>query len=222
MKQRIPLLILLPTAWEFEPFAASMPSMEKLDLPGLQAARGRSMCAVQSGLGRKRSLQSLEKILTYVQPELIVSSGCAGALHQWQQRGSICSADAVHASGLESIKLEHTWLGAQDPSIRAAIVRGDAVSVQKPADRDRKMALMEQFPASIMVDMESYWIVQYALAQGMAAAVLRIIVDRLEDPLPDFRSSALRARLLRYVYQRRAARGMKKLCSLLQSFDAAF
>lgn len=143
---------------------------------------------LQTGVGFERCRQTLERRLsTGRRPDLIVSSGLAGAISAdvpidtWVTALGVYSIDPSNDNDLNAIpltRLRHSLHG----------VRGcNFVSTDELTEQSSdKAKIYKRIPQPVAVDMESVIIAEVAQEHGIDFMVLRLISDTPAEPLPRF------------------------------------
>lgn len=230
---RADLAILTPLKAEAEPFLRLLGAPDGPPLPLAAPALvqpyrvgRRRVLAGWTGIGGDATRRAIDA-LAADPPDALLHAGVAGALAPSLRAGDVvvCERlvrDGQHTGGGEALaclpagRLEG-WL--------AGLPRAAAVTVERVVSTaGEKRALFERTGAAV-VEMESYWAAQAALAQDLPAACLRVVCDAHDESLPDL-TSALdpvgRPRTLRLLRQLVASPGtITALPRVARTFGAA-
>jgi hypothetical protein len=136
-----------------------------------------------TGVGPHRAARSLEMRLAHgLRPDLIVSSGFAGALSPALALSSwIAGARIGEWNGVEAVPVQDVALVKGPPGVARCEVRSSSelvlVAGAMPVADARE---------PVVVDMESAALARVAARWGIAFAVVRLISDTPAHPLPRF------------------------------------
>ncbi len=155
---------------------------------------------IESGMGKANAINATNKLIELYQPNLIISTGFAGAVRQniesgtsyicndlWSIPGSpafwsIESAEKMHAiDENRAIKL-NTIINESGSQIQL----GSCMTVEQFVyNSDLKTWVGENFAVDV-IDMESFWVSQQAKANNIGSIVIRVVLDPMEQKLPPF------------------------------------
>jgi hopanoid-associated phosphorylase len=122
----------------------------------------------------------------------IISFGVAGGLAPDLTPGDCVVASAIldHPAVRPTDPLWSRKLADMIPDARHGPIMGVNSVVSDPADKRK----LHAFTGAVAVDMESHLVARAARAQGLAFAVIRVIIDPAERAVPDAALMALRLR----------------------------
>ncbi|MCO5171497.1 MAG: hypothetical protein M9894_34785 [Planctomycetes bacterium] len=226
---RVDLAILTPLKAEAEPFLRLLGAPDGPPVPLAAPALvrpfrvgRRRVLAGWTGIGGDATRRAIDA-LAADPPRALLHAGVAGALAATLRAGDVVVCERLVRDGAgEALACPPggplgDWLVGHP---RAAAVTVERV-VSTAAE---KRALFERTGAAV-VEMESYWAAQAALAQDLPAACLRVVCDAYDESLPDL-TSALdpvgRPRTLRLLRQLVANPGtITALPRVARTFGAA-
>lgn len=133
---------------------------------------GRNVCVMHTGVGEKSTRTRLGSFLAQHTPNLLVSSGFAGALNDKLQVGDLLLAENFSAGPL----LE---LATAIPATTASLTT--AHSVIDSAETRRQIGETTRAAA---VDMETEFIAELCASRGVPMLSLRVITDTPASPFP--------------------------------------
>jgi nucleoside phosphorylase len=141
-----------------------------------------------TGMGAAATERALDALLAR-RPAAVLHMGVAGALRRELGPGE---AVLITAAARGGERLECPPAPALAARLLAAGAReGESVTVDAAVgDPARKCALALRHPTALVVEMETWWAARSASAAGVAFAGVRVVVDGLDQTLPDL-SSAL-------------------------------
>jgi len=168
-----------------------------LDLKGLSGFRIRTergeVVFIATGIGLIRSRTIARMALTALpEPELVIGTGVAGALSGGLRPGDIVIADRALKSRTDSAHPE------QVVSVDAAVVdfcreaihragldssTGAILSSSRVIPTTEEKRAAKQNSGAIVVDMESAAIALEAAARGVPFAIVRTVIDSLDDEI---------------------------------------
>lgn len=160
---------------------------------------------IQCGIGKKRAVNTLKNELMKNNYKLIIVAGCCGALQNRYRPGDVIVPSFVindHGNQFRCVRFEF------DSEQRIQTV----LSVNKPADRDKKSLISSRHPEASAVDMESYWLGKYALEADLPFLTVRGIVDTFADDIPDFTIKRKAKSLKQHFAEWKYMRAIKKSC----------
>ena len=141
---------------------------------------GGPVLAGWTGMGAAATRRALSTLLARA-PRALLHLGVAGAL-----RAELAPGDAVLVSAVWREGERRTCLTAPELASRLGVRQGECVSVDALAGSPAaKTALAARYPQALVVEMETWWAAEAALAAGVPYLGLRVVVDRLDQPLPD-------------------------------------
>ncbi len=168
-----------------------------LNLKGLSGFRTRNdrgeVAFVATGIGLKRGRAIARQALSALpEAELVIATGVVGALSGGLRPGDIVIADRAMRARADSAHPEHvvpidaatldycerTLQGAGLASSTGAILSSPRVIPNAAGKRVAK-----QHSGAIAVDMESAAIAAEAVARGIPFAIVRTVIDSLEDEI---------------------------------------
>ena len=160
----------------------------------------RNVVVVQGGVGRTRAEEATRQVVMRFGPELVVATGFAGGVVPGLSTGDLLVCQKVWAvegppaEWSPDVAESHALLG-QEPfehlvsnshSASPRYVRGDCLSVPNVVSSSlMKGSIGKRFPVSA-IDMESFWISRTADQHGIPTAVVKSLLDPLEQSLPSF------------------------------------
>lgn len=140
----------------------------------------------QAGIGPERSAQAARQAVESGAAGL-VSWGVAGGLHPDMLPGTVVLPAEVYTSSGGRLATDRRWRDnlRQALSREFTVHEGGLLSTEAvlPTPRDKARAASQS--GALAVDMESAAIGQVALSAGIPFVVLRVILDGVEDHLPD-------------------------------------
>ena len=190
-------LICAPLAREFKYVLGNFPSGRRRWTSGgvcsVQTPSG-EVVLLRTGVGTRRSESSLTSLLSKLRPDLIVSLGFAGALHEglaagdliWASRVFFLSDRTPHAEGTEfpEILLPESKRVADRLAGIISIREGCIVTLE---DFVRKPEIRKRLPAEISLpvcDMETFVLARVAARQGIPFFAARAISDTSDHEIP--------------------------------------
>ena len=165
-----------------------------------QSMYRRDVVVVVTGIGRKRAEDATGVAIMRLAPDLVISTGFAGAVRPGLETGELVLCDTV----LSVEGPADSWAGSATPALPA----GDAglrervsTGIQESGERcssggclsvpeivlngPDKRRIGVDYKVSI-VDMESYWVSRIAAEHRVPCLVLRSVLDTVEQSLPSF------------------------------------
>lgn len=135
---------------------------------------GRSISVVHTGVGEKSTRARLSGFLEQEKPELLISSGFAGALHDAWQPGDLLLARNVSSEGL--------YAAAEKALPQAK--RGNITTAHMIVDSAAARTELAQRHRADAVDMESEIIAEMCANRDIPMLSLRAISDTPASPFP--------------------------------------
>lgn len=168
----------------------------------------REILLVETGMGEKSVQAALDKVIREYAPDLLISFGFAGSLHESLEVGGLCRVesffhlDAASPPGLRKPPLHmaaSTPSGdfyAESPARKAAIL-----TVESPRPKASLVKLCRDIPS--LLDMESYHVARFAMEAKLPFLCLRSVSDGCRDEI-DFDVEAItdglgRVRMMRVL-----------------------
>ncbi|HYA36634.1 MAG TPA: hypothetical protein VEF03_13500 [Candidatus Binataceae bacterium] len=185
------ILIFYAFAREVAPLKRRLKSRKPLDagmLRGFRVENGRSeFVFIASGMGPNRAGETVRAACeTYSGIEFILSIGVAGALSAGLKTGDIIVANRIMSDTGEKVDVIECAQAADrfESALRAAKIpfsAGAILTSGTPLLDGREKRAAKERSGAIAVDMESAAIAAEALSRGIPFAVVRAIIDELED-----------------------------------------
>jgi adenosylhomocysteine nucleosidase len=191
------ILIFYAFSREVSPLKRRLRNRIPLKLKGLNGFRIQSergeVAFIATGIGLKRAKAIARQALSALpETELVIATGVVGALSGGLRPGDIVIADRAmkpredsshpeHVLGVDAVTLEHcerTLHAAGLASSTGAILTSPRVIPNSAGKRAAK-----QHSGAIAVDMESAAIAGEAAARGIPFAIVRTVIDSLEDEI---------------------------------------
>ena len=163
---------------------------------------------VEGGLGRERAEEATRQLIDRYKPGFIICAGFAGAVREGIKVGDlfICdrlmsidgpaplwrSEDVKEHSIDNAALVDNLVKGQTDPeNAHQEYALGGCLSVPELVpSRSTKEWIGSTFSVDI-IDMESYWVSEIAAAHGIPHAVVRSVLDTMEQTLPVFVGAAV-------------------------------
>lgn len=150
---------------------------------------GRSIHLIQAGVGPARAARASGDLLERLPCAGIWSLGFAGGLAGGLQRGDLVCADRLVWETREG-SAERAGRSAERmaAALRAAGLRahtGTVLTVDVPLRTAAAKRAAHERTGAVAVDMEASGVAEAAAARGVPWAVLKVILDGVEDPLPE-------------------------------------
>jgi adenosylhomocysteine nucleosidase len=153
---------------------------------------------VEGAIGRRRAQDATRELIERYEPEFILSAGFAGGV-----KAGLTPGDLFIGGSLLSIEGPPVFWGAasvaeqtvrEEPFLNALIgvpagegqvarICGCLSVPQIVSSSSMKTWIGNTFPVSI-IDMESFWVCQTAAESGIPHAVVRSVLDPMEQTLP--------------------------------------
>lgn len=224
---RIAMTVALPQ--EYRPFLKCFGPWRRLSTRPykqyLHAGCDREILLVETGMGQKSVLAALEKVVREYAPDLLISFGFAGSLHERLEVGAFCLVDAFfHPDAASPPGLGEPPLYAAAPAFRGDFsvtrtVRNAAIlTVESPKPKAFLVNLCRDIPS--LLDMESYHVARFAMEAKLPFLCLRSVSDGSRHEI-DFDLEAItdglgRVRMMRVLAA--VARHPQWIRSFLQSW----
>jgi adenosylhomocysteine nucleosidase len=141
---------------------------------------GAQVRAILTGMGQDHALSAAKSALAY-KPDMCISTGLAGSLHEDYRPGDILAARLVSEVGEPVAVASHRELlsTAVDCGARQIERMATSKSLVVRAEEKRKLARQAQ-----AVEMESYTILAEAARCGVPAVAIRAISDSVDFEMP--------------------------------------
>ncbi len=140
---------------------------------------GKEVVLAKLGVGGDNAVSRLEKVLKVIdKPSAIILVGASGGIKKDQRIGDLCKGDKiVHIETKEVIEIESDTKGLH-------------ITVDRVAHKEDKKRIAKDFKGIhgrevIGVDMESFYIADYARKKGIPFYLIRAISDSLEGMIPE-------------------------------------
>jgi hypothetical protein len=191
--------------------------------------RGRDICLVKTGVGRKNAAAAARAICEYQRPGLVIIAGAAGALDPALRRGSVVVAERVILeNGAEQISCPPEWAGRALAALRASGMQAQAGSccqartfIQRSSDKQDVRAKTRAH----VVDMESFALASEFQRAGVPFVNIRVVSDAALRDTADMETLArLRLRRGRWpaaLYLCRRPRELVRALSFYRGMNAA-
>jgi adenosylhomocysteine nucleosidase len=166
------------------------------DVPMWQArtAGGTPLAFLRAGVGPEKSTARIRKAFDWIDPDLMLIAGYAGALDPDLKIGDLVAVTSARAFGLNRKHPDWNHVEANDPFNLTHVdslmtVRADELSIFKGSvlssrhvlgNPEHKNLLFHRFQASV-VDMETAFLVREAAARKIPVSALRVISDTAHD-----------------------------------------
>jgi nucleoside phosphorylase len=166
------------------------------DVPVWQArtAKGTPLAFLRTGVGPEKSTARIRKAFEWIDPELMLIAGYAGALRPDLKIGDLVAVTSARAFSLDKKHPDWNHIEADDPfeltnidelmTVQTAglsIFKGGILSSRHVlGNPEHKNLLFRRFQASV-VDMETAFLVREAAARRIPASALRVISDTAQD-----------------------------------------
>ncbi len=185
-----------------------------------------------TGLGRAAARAAVLPFKGERAPRRVIFAGVGGALRGDLDTGDIVVLEAAHTDTDETSRIETSPAlttaleAAFERSGLAARRRGSALEVGKIASTpDDKRALARRWPDACVLGMEEHAVLAAAREVGAEIAAFRVVVDRLQDTVPDLSpglDGAGRPRALKLAaHLVRTPAALRALPALARNFGAA-
>jgi len=170
--------------------------MPGADVPLWQArtAKGTPLAFLRSGVGPEKSTARIRKAFDWIDPDLMLIAGYAGALDPGLKIGDLVAVTRATTFGLnkkhpdwnhveagESFDLTHADALMAAGTAGLSIFKGSILSSRHVlGNPEHKNLLFRRFQASV-VDMETAFLVREATARKIPVSALRVISDTAQD-----------------------------------------
>src|SRR6202790_5227548 len=162
---------------------------------------GAQVRTILTGMGQDHALGAVKSAFTY-KPDICISTGLAGSLHEDYRPGDILAARLVSEVGEPVAVASHRELLSTAVDCGARQIERMATSRTLVTRAEQKRKLRSQAEA---VDMESYTILAEAARCGVPAVAIRAISDTSDFDMPyDFeraRDAQAQFRVMKFVSQ---------------------
>lgn len=207
---RIALTAALPQ--EYRPFLKRCTPWQRVSTHPytqyLHAGCDREILLVETGMGRKSVQAALDRVVREFAPDLLISFGFAGSLHERLEVGALCHVeaffhlDAASPPGLREPPL-HAAASAvlEDFSVTSPVRKAAIFTAESPKPKASLVRLCRDLPS--LLDMESYHVARFALEAKLPFLCLRSVSDGCRDEI-DFDLEAItdglgRVRMMRVL-----------------------
>jgi adenosylhomocysteine nucleosidase len=166
------------------------------DVPMWQAktAKGTPLVFLRAGVGPEKSTARIRKALDWVDPELMLVTGYAGALDPDLKIGDLVAVTSARAFGLNRKHPDWNHVEAEEPfslthvdalmtaeTAGLPIFKGSILSSRHIlGNPEHKNLLFRRFQASA-VDMETAFLAREAAARKIPVSAIRVISDTAHD-----------------------------------------
>ncbi len=175
-----------------------------------RARRGPSAVLVLGAVGKPRAKEATSRLIENYGPEIVVSAGFAGAVRPKLRTGDVFVCDRVVS--MDGPPAFWTVDSANERLLACGSSATDGhynptgcVSVSQFVHVGSMKSWLGRVLRVGVIDRESYWVTDVAASYGVQQAVVRAVLDTLEDNMPDFLVDALspgagspKVRALRY------------------------
>lgn len=169
------------------------------------------------GIGKKGIRKTLKKFIN-IKLDTLISVGCAASLKKYNKPGTVFSPNHSYAGKKESYKLK-----ALLPLPTATLISGGSCySVNKPANKEKKIEISKYKTDLNFLDMETYWIAEEANRLNIEAMAIRTTVDKIDEEIPVYCKSRFfyfrhpQQLFLRLRFDWRIKRGNKNIIRVIQ------
>jgi adenosylhomocysteine nucleosidase len=153
---------------------------------GLWRARGADVWVLKTGVGPEHARRALAWTAGTVEPQIVISTGCGGALASELSIGDLAIADEVVTSDGRSIATASSWRERYRRAGAAAGVNvrsGRLLSLGGIVATAHEKQRLARESRAIAVEMEASAIGEWAMAAGREFAASRVILDPAEMSL---------------------------------------
>jgi len=166
------------------------------DVPMWQArtAKGAPLAFLRAGVGPEKSTARIRKAFDWIDPELMLITGYAGALDPDLKIGDLVAVTSARTFGMNK---KHPDWNHVEADVPFDLTRVDALMTAKTAglsifkggilssrhvlgNPEHKSLLFRRFQASV-VDMETAFLVREAVVRRIPVSALRVISDTAND-----------------------------------------
>jgi nucleoside phosphorylase len=182
------VLFVTALGWEAHEITRCINGLEASRAVDGRLWRGRStdVWVLKTGVGPDRARQALGWAARTVEPRVVVSTGCGGALTSDLSIGDLAIADEVVTNDGRSIPAASAWRERYQRAAEAAGVNARSgrllslSAIVATADEKRRLASESH---AVAVEMEAAAIGEWAIAAGAEFAACRVILDPAEMSL---------------------------------------
>ncbi len=164
---------------ESSAFLSQLRNKSRAGRNGIQTIRGeinsRSIEVLHTGVGEKVCRQRLEKFIEDQEFDLLISTGCAGALNNELQIG-----DLLLAKNFSTVELNEK----RSSFSRSPIYMADLLTAPTLIDSSDERTEIARTSGAAAVDMETEFIARACAAHGIPLLSLRVITDTPREPFP--------------------------------------
>jgi nucleoside phosphorylase len=171
--------------------------MPEPDVPMWQAetAAGTPIAFLRAGVGPEKSTARIRKAFEWIDPELMLIAGYAGALDPCLKIGDLVAVTSARAFRLNKKHPDWNNIEADEPfdlvhfDAITSIVKNAGLSISEGSilssphilgNPEHKNLLFRRFQASV-VDMETAFLVREAVARKIPVSAIRVISDTAQD-----------------------------------------
>ena len=145
-----------------------------------------------TGVGQKRAVAALQRLLADATPEAIVSVGLAGALQPGLKGGDLVLCQRLSllqrgATRLDPIACDSDLLHAARAALSEARTphsAGECATAPRPAVSPEERERLAKATGAAVVDMEGYWVARAAAEKKIPFLAVRAVVDTFEQRIP--------------------------------------
>jgi nucleoside phosphorylase len=150
---------------------------------------GRPLHLIQAGIGAARAGRATRELLDRLPCDEVWSLGFAGGLVAGLWRGDLVCADRLLCEATEGCAVR-TGAAAETVvlALRAAGLRahaGPILTVGAPLRTAAAKRAAHERTGALAVEMEAFGVAEVAAARGLRWTALKVILDGVEDPLPE-------------------------------------
>jgi len=164
---------------ESSEFLSRLRTRSRANRNGITTIRGkigdREVEVLQTGVGEKVCRERLGKFLDDQQFDLLISTGCAGALNNELQIG-----DLLLAKNFSTVELNEK----RSSFSRSPIYMADLLTAPTLIDSSDERTEIARTSGAAAVDMETEFIARACAAHGIPLLSLRVITDTPREPFP--------------------------------------
>jgi len=150
---------------------------------------GRSLHLIQAGVGAARAGRATRDLLDRLPCDGVWSLGFAGGLVAGLSPGDLVCADRLLCETADGCAVQ---LGAAAGTVVAALCAaglrahaGPILTVGAPLRTAAAKRAAHERTGALAADMEAFGVAEAAAAHGVPWAALKVILDGVEDPLPE-------------------------------------
>lgn len=150
---------------------------------------GRALHLIQAGIGAARAGRATRDLLDRLPCERVWSLGFAGGLAAGLLPGDLVCADRLFCETAGGCAVR---TGAADGTVVAALCAaglrahtGPVLTVGAPLRTAAAKRAAHERTGALAADMEAFGVAEAAAVRGVPWAVLKVILDGVEDPLPE-------------------------------------